>query len=170
MSGSHDIGFTVWIQLSLEMLWCVGSYFLSLFVRESLAVNCVYSARGAEKYWCMGVPKYLVAPVWCQQISWNAEDVGKDAFSIPSRMDVVVHIVGFVGEGSGVWGQSDLHSRCVERGEMTVSEQKTAVRRNNMSIHGSSKAVDMKGGFLVEPYFSYLFAFWRIMKPIIRFL
>ena len=26
-------------------------------------------------------------------------------------------------------------------------------------VNGTSKAVDMKGGFLVEPYFSYLFAF-----------
>jgi hypothetical protein len=41
MSGSHDIDFAVMGPAILhEVLWCVGEYFLSLVVGESLAVHC----------------------------------------------------------------------------------------------------------------------------------
>jgi hypothetical protein len=57
--------------------------------------------------------------------------VWEEAFSIPGGMVVVVHIVGFVGEGPGIqtlvngWakvgrGWSDRQSRCVSKEETTV--------------------------------------------------
>ena len=51
-----------------------------LGVRESLVVRCCVFRAWRWKYWCMGMLKYLVAPVWCQQISWNAEMWEKKLF------------------------------------------------------------------------------------------
>ena len=45
----------------------------------------------AYPYWAC--PKYLIAPVWCQQISMKCWDVGEEAYSVPGCMGVVVHVV-----------------------------------------------------------------------------
>jgi hypothetical protein len=46
--------------------------------------------------------KYRIAPVWCQRIAMRCWDVWEEAFSVPGHIGVVVRIVGFVTEGSGI--------------------------------------------------------------------